>query len=126
MPISYHRAQDIQLLMEDLVKTIPLSYIDPLRVVCYRSKGSRSKRGIARCYSLLKIWQQALGLPSYYIIEVISERYDRMSQEDMVKVMIHELHHIPKTFGGGLRPHAGYVTRRAIDQLYLRYLSNKR
>jgi predicted metallopeptidase len=112
--------------MEDLVKTIPLSYIDPLRVVCYRSKGSRSKRGIARCYSLLKIWQQALGLPSYYIIEVISERYDRMSQEDKVKVMIHELLHIPKTFGGGLRPHAGYVTRRAIDQLYLRYLSNKR
>lgn len=126
MPISYHRAQDIQLLMDDLVKTIPLSYIDPNRVICYRSRGSRSKRGIARCYSLFKIWQQALDLPPYYIIEVISERYDHLPRDDQVKVMIHELLHIPMTFGGGLRPHAGYVTRRAIDHLYYEYLSNKR
>jgi len=112
--------------MVDLVKTIPLSYIDPDRVICYRSRGSRSKRGLARCYSLLKIWQQALGLPPHYIIEVISERYDRLSHDDQVKVMIHELLHIPKTFGGGLRPHTGYITRRAIDQLHYKYLSNKR
>jgi len=125
MPISYTQAQDIQLLMTDLVRTIPMGYIDPDRVACYRSRGSRSKRGIARCYSLLKIWQQALDLPPYYIIEVISERFDHLSQEDKVKVIIHELLHIPKAFGGGLRPHAGYVTRRAIDRLYYSYISNK-
>jgi predicted metallopeptidase len=125
MPISYHRADDIQALAMDLVKSLSLDYIPPERIVCFRSRGSRARRVVARCYSLSKIWQNALGLPSYYIIEVISEHYDGLPEEEKVKVMIHELLHIPKCFGGGLRPHSGCVTRRAVEEKYRRYLSVK-
>jgi predicted metallopeptidase len=125
MPISYHPAEDVQLLVRDVIAGLSLDHIDPNRLYCFRSKGSRSRRGIARCYSLSKIWQKALSIPSYYIIEVISERYDNLSYENKLKVIIHELLHIPKTFGGGLRPHIGCVTRRVVEENYCRFIALK-
>lgn len=123
MPIAYHPAEDVRQNVEDLISSLSLQHIDPSRVVCYRSTGSKSRRIVARCYSLSKIWQDALKLPSHYIIEVISERYDSLPEEERIKVLIHELMHIPKCFGGGLRPHSGCVTRRAVEENYRRYLS---
>jgi len=123
--ISYHTAEDIQAIAKDLIESLSLDYIEPGRLLCYRSRGSRSRRVVARCYSLSKIWQEALELPSYYIVEVISENYDGLPREEKIKVIIHELLHIPKCFGGGLRPHAGCVTRRAVEEKYRRYLTKK-
>jgi predicted metallopeptidase len=125
LQITYSPAEDVQLLVRDLIGSLSLTFIDPDRVLCFRSKGSKSRRIIARCYSLSKIWQKALYLPSFYIIEVISEHYDGLSEEERVKVMIHELMHIPKCFGGGLRPHSGCVTRKAVEENYRRYLAFK-
>lgn len=125
MPISYYPAHDLEVMVREVVKKAGMTYIDPDRVLCFRSRGSRSKRVIARCYSLPKIWQMGLGTPAHYIIEVISERFDRLSREEKVKVVIHELLHIPKTFGGGLRPHRGYVTNRAINEIYGRLMSQQ-
>ncbi|RWX73042.1 MAG: putative metallopeptidase [Candidatus Methanosuratincola verstraetei] len=125
MPISYRPADDLEAMVREVVKKAGMSYIDPDRVLCFRSQGSRSKRVIARCYSLPKIWQMGLNTPAHYIIEVISERFDKLSYEEKVKVVIHELLHIPKTFGGGLRPHRGYVTNRAINEIYGRLISQK-
>jgi len=79
MPITYHPAEDVQSLVREVIERLSLIHIDPNRVFCFRSRGSRSRRGIARCYSLSKIWQKALSIPSYYIVEVISERYDGLS-----------------------------------------------
>ncbi|MEN3006098.1 MAG: putative metallopeptidase [Candidatus Methanosuratincola petrocarbonis] len=125
MPISYRPAHDLETMVREVVKKAGMRYIDPNRVLCFRSQGSRSKRVIARCYSLPKIWQMGLDMPAHYIIEVISERFDRLSYEEKVKVVIHELLHIPKTFGGGLRPHRGYVTNRAINEIYGRLMSQR-
>jgi predicted metallopeptidase len=125
MPISYRPADDLEAMVREVVKKAGMSYIDPDRVLCFRSQGSRSKRVIARCYSLPKIWQMGLNTPAHYIIEVISERFDKLSYEEKVKVVIHELLHIPKTFGGGLHPHRGYVTNRAINEIYGRLISQK-
>lgn len=125
MQITYFPAEDVQLLVKDVIESLSLTFIDPNRVLCFRSKGSKSRRIVARCYSLSKIWQKALYLPSFYIIEVISEHYDDLSEEERVKVMIHELMHVPKCFGGGLRPHSGCVTRRAVEENYRRYLAFK-
>jgi len=111
--------------VEDLIASLSLAHIDPSRVICYRSKGSKSRCVVARCYALSKIWQDALRMPSHYIIEVISEHYDRLPEEERMKILIHELMHIPKCFGGGLRPHGGCVTRRAVEENYRRYLSRK-
>jgi predicted metallopeptidase len=125
LPIAYHPAEDVQRDVTELISSLSLGYIEPSRVICYRSTGSKSRRIVARCYSLSKIWQDALRIPSYYIIEVISEHYDRLPGDEKVKVLIHELMHIPKCFGGGLRPHGGCVTRRAVEENYRRYMSKK-
>jgi predicted metallopeptidase len=125
LPIAYRPAEDVREDMEDLIVSLSLGHIDPSRVICYRSTGSKSRRVVARCYALSKIWQDALKMPSHYIIEVISEHYDRLPEEERMKILIHELMHIPKCFGGGLRPHGGCVTRRAVEENYRRYLSRK-
>jgi predicted metallopeptidase len=126
MPISYGIAKDLHQIVEELIRTLRMQHVASERVICFRSHGSKSRNVIARCYPLSKIWQQALDLPAYYIIEVISERFDPLSQEERIKVMIHELMHIPLCFGGGLRPHKNCVTRRAVEEKYRLYLNAKK
>ena len=67
----------------------------------------------------------ALGLPPAYVIEVLSERYDRLTQEDKEKTVIHELLHIPKGFKGGFRPHEGYISRKRVEDLHKEYTKRK-
>jgi predicted metallopeptidase len=71
------------------------------------------------------MWQEALVRPPAYVIEVISERYDRLSEEEKEKTVIHELLHIPKGFSGGFRPHRGYISRKRVERLH-RTLQEKR
>jgi predicted metallopeptidase len=89
------------------------------RVYCYRSYGSKASNVIARVHSLPKIWQQALSEPAYYAVEVLSEQYDNLPTEEKEKTLIHELLHIPNSFGGGFRHHKDWVTRRRVESLYL-------
>jgi len=107
-----------QALME-IVDRLNMRHIDPERVVCVRSAGSKSRRTLARCHVLPRIMQKSLGLEAHYVIELISEKYDRLSEEEKVKTLIHELLHIPKAFGGGFRHH-DYVNSRTVDGLYER------
>lgn len=57
-------------------------------------------------------------MKSHYAIEVISERFDDLPAAEQEKVLIHELLHIPKSFGGGFRHHKDWVTKRRVDQLH--------
>ena len=57
-------------------------------------------------------------MPPAYVIEVISEIYDKMTYEEKEKTLIHELMHIPGGFSGGFRPHKGYVERKMVDAVY--------
>lgn len=52
-----------------------------------------------------KIWQLALESPPAYCLEVIAERYDKLSKSDQDKVLLHELAHVPKNFSGALVAH---------------------
>ena len=61
----------------------------------------------------------------FYLIEVISERFDKMSEEDREKVIIHELMHIPKAFGGGFIHH-NVVNERNVKKVYQEYLRRKK
>ena len=125
MTLKYLEAPDVKQLVDKIIDSLDLSHVVPRSVHCYRSKGSKSKRIIARIHGFGKIWQKAVGLPPAYIIEVISERYDRLSQEDKEKTLIHELLHIPKGFKGGFRPHKGYISRRRIDSLHREYTKKR-
>ena len=125
MTLKYLEAPDVKKLVDKIVDNLDLSHVVPRSVHCYRSKGSKSKRIIARIHGFGRIWQEALGLPPAYIIEVLSERYDRLSQEDKEKTLIHELLHIPKGFKGGFRPHKGYISRRRVDSLHKEYTKKR-
>ena len=118
MPIRYTEAADVKKLADEIIDRLGLFHVVPQFMFCFRSTGSTSKRTIARIHGLGKIWQEALNLPSSYTIEVISERYDRLSQTGKEKTIIHELLHVPRGFAGGFRPHKGYIDERIVDDLY--------
>ena len=118
MRIKYFEAPDVKKRVEEIVYYLNFFYIDSPFVHCFRSTGSRSKRIIARIHGMGKIWQTALNILPVYIIEVISERYDKLSEDDKDKVLIHELLHIPKGFSGGFRVHKGYVDQKKVENLH--------
>ena len=68
--------------------------------------------------------QKALGIPAFYPLEFISENFDKLSDDDKVKIVIHELMHIPKSFGGGFRHH-DYVCSKNVNKCYKLYKSKK-
>ncbi|MBN1784184.1 MAG: metallopeptidase [Candidatus Bathyarchaeota archaeon] len=123
--MQYHEAPDVKSLANEIIESLDLFYIVAESVYCYRSIGSKSKRIIARIHGFGKIWQRALGLPPSYVIEVLSERYDKLSQEDKEKTVIHELLHIPRGFRGGFRPHKGYISKKKVDKLHKDYTTKK-
>jgi predicted metallopeptidase len=121
LPIKYVEAPDVKFLVDEIIEKLDLSHVVPESVYCYRSKSSKSRRIIARIHGFGKIWQLALGLSPSYVIEVLSERYDKLSQEDKEKTLIHELLHIPRGFKGGFLPHKGNISRQKVDRLHREY-----
>lgn len=125
MGIKYELAKDIMDRIYDIVKILGMDHVKLTSIHAIRSHGSTSPRTIARCHAFSKIWQLALGIDAVYLIEVISEKFDSMSQEDQDKVLIHELMHIPLSFGGGFKHH-DFVTHRNVDKLYEQYAKLKK
>ncbi len=118
MPIKYYDAPEIKKQVEQLAEECEFYHVVPQFVYCVRSRGSKAKRTIARIHGLGKLWQGVLNMPPAYTIEVISEIYDKMSDEDKEKTLVHELMHIPGGFSGGFRPHKGYVERKMVEAVY--------
>ncbi len=125
MSMRYEIAYDVKEMAEDVVKVLEMEHIDLSRVVFIRSFGSSSKRVLARCHGLGKIWQKALGVKPHYIIEVIAENFDKLSHKEKVETVIHELMHIPKSFGGGFRHH-DWVNSRNVKKMTKEYFRRKR
>lgn len=122
--MKYEEAPDLQKRMLEIIELLDMNHIDRDRVVCLRSTGTSTKRTIARCHTLNKVMQKAMGVKSFYTIEFL-ELFERLSYEEQDKVIIHELMHIPKTFGGGFRQH-DYVCDKNIDIFHKQYLARKR
>jgi len=125
MPIEYSEAPDVKKLLDEITESLDFYHVVPQFIYCVRSKGSESRRTVARIHGLGRIWQEALRRPPSYVIEVISERYDRLSQAEKEKTMIHELLHIPRGFTGGFRPHRGYVDRKTVERLHRKLLDQR-
>lgn len=114
--MKYEIAFDLQKRMCEMVRRLNFLHIDCNRVVCVRSFGTKTKRTIARCHALPKVMQMAMEVKAFYVLEFL-ERFDKLSAEEKDMTIIHELMHIPKTFGGGFRHH-DYVCGKNIKKLY--------
>jgi len=120
--LEWHKDTQIQEEMGKIVSSLEMSHVIPERVYCYRTTGSKA-RAYARIWSFPKIFQEALSIESAYVMEIISERYDRLNHEEKTKVIIHELLHIPKNFSGSLLPHKYGHTQidKEVETLYKKY-----
>jgi len=95
-------------------------------VAFLRSTGSNAKYTIARCHALGKAMQIGMGRKKgFYLIEVIHEKFDKLSDEEQIKVIIHELMHIPKSFGGGFIHH-NKVHEKSVKDAYQKYCELKK
>jgi len=126
--MDFDFAPDIQSELTRLVVSLDFSHVKADNLVAFRSHGSKS-RAIARIWSLPRIWQMALKKEAHYCIEVVSERFDKLSFSDKEKVLIHELLHIPKNFSGALLPHkqrGKRIDRRTVDKLHSLLIANRK
>lgn len=122
--MRYENASDLRERMLDIIKTLNLSHIDVDRVECLRSRGSSTRRILARCHTIGKLMQRAMKVDPFYAIEFL-EPFEKLSKEEQDRVIIHELMHIPKTFGGGFRQH-DFVCDDNVDVMYEKFVNLKR
>lgn len=113
--IVWTEAPDVGRKIIKLKSLLELDWLKKDRIICFRSEYANT-RAIARIWGLSRIWQQALEIGPAYVIEVISERYDRLSEHQKDSVLVHELNHIPHNFSGSLMPH----TRRGKSNFHKR------
>lgn len=119
--MKYEFAEDLQKRMEEIVRVLSMSHIDVGRVKCFRSYGSSTKRTLARCHTVGKLMQKTMNVKAHYAIEFL-EKFEKLSSGEQDKVIIHELLHIPKTFGGGFRQH-DYVCEENVDMMHRQFVS---
>ncbi|MEX0920065.1 MAG: putative metallopeptidase [Candidatus Pacearchaeota archaeon] len=117
--MRYEYAPDLQEIAEE-ISMILFPHVKLDRVRCFRSYGSSSRGTIARCHTIGKLMQKAMRVPAHYALEFLSERFDKMDKEEQVKTIIHELMHIPQSFGGGFRHH-DHVCDENIENNYIEY-----
>lgn len=104
--VHFEMADDVKKLIDELIEQLQMEHIQPDRVFCVRSQGSKA-RAYARIWGLSRIFQIAAGYEPTYVIEVLSEHFDDLDHDRKIKVLIHELLHVPKTFSGALLSHKG-------------------
>jgi predicted metallopeptidase len=121
--MKYFYALDLQKKAEEIAKIL-FPHIDISRIKCFRSRGTSSRGTIARCHTMGKLMQLATGTNAFYALEFLAERFDKLSQEEQTKVIIHELMHIPKAFGGGFKHH-NFVTEKNVEKFYEIYKKGK-
>jgi len=112
--------------IKEMISALGMVHISPERVKCIRSRGTKSKRTLARIHTISKAVQNGLGIKPHYVIEIVSENFDPLSPEEKTKTLLHELMHIPRSFGGGFRHHRPHVNKRAVSKMYKKYLNAKK
>lgn len=91
-------------LLRETIKEAGVDWVKASRIFTFRSVNANT-RAYARIWGLSRIWQKALKVEPAYILEIISEKFNRLSEHDKSKVLLHEITHIPKNFSGALVPH---------------------
>ncbi len=103
---------------KEIAKKLELDHVDLDRVSVLKSEGSKSRRTIARIHTIGKVMQLGMQQKPFYTIELLSEKFDNQPEEEKTKTIIHELLHIPKSFGGGFRHHKDHVNHSTVEAAY--------
>lgn len=126
--VNWQPSNEVKKRLIRLIDQLNINWVKKADIYAYSSTGS-STRAYARIWGLGRIWQLALKEKPAYVIEVISERFDKLSEKQKDEVLLHELTHIPKNFSGALIPH----TRRKkgsfhdkLKKIYEDYRSARR
>ncbi len=123
MPIKYFPAPDIEQAAREICAAAQIER-DFSRVHFVRSRGSSARRTLARCHTIPRIIQSALSMKAHYVVEVISEHFDRLDETEQVKTIIHEIMHIPEGMRGGFRQH-DFVCRKNVENVYRNYARSR-
>jgi predicted metallopeptidase len=102
--LDWKYASDIKKRTLHLIKSLKMDWININKIYFLRSNNSKAKAH-ARIWGLSRVWQMVLKQKPVYIIEVLSEKFDNLTEVEKNKVLLHELTHIPKNFSGSLLPH---------------------
>lgn len=120
--MKYFPAPEIKKQIVMLVKELGFSHVDPRFVHCIRSFDAKT-RAYARIWGMAPLFKEVVGIQPNYIIEVNAKRFDKLSEREKMKTLIHELMHIPKTFSGALLPHSGRyhsINDREVERILRR------
>ena len=124
--IKYFQAPDIKKTSEEVVNLLKWDHVLLDNVAFIRSFGSKAERTIARCHALGKAMQIGMGRKKgFYLIEVISEQFDKLPDDEKTRVIIHELMHIPKSFGGGFIHH-NKVHNKSVEKVFNQFRALKK
>ncbi|MBW7960233.1 hypothetical protein B6D29_02150 [Microgenomates bacterium UTCPR1] len=104
--MKYKLAPEIKKQIKTLVKQLNFTHIKVNNIHCIRSYDAKT-RAYARIWGMSRLFKEVAGLQPHYIIEVNAKKYDKLSEREKIKTLIHELMHIPKTFSGALLSHRG-------------------
>lgn len=104
--MKYAPAPEIKKKIEVLVDRLNFTHVKVKNIHCIRSFDAKT-RAYARIWGMSRLFKEVVGLEPNYIIEVIAKRFDKLSEREQIKTLIHELMHIPKTFSGALLSHRG-------------------
>lgn len=108
--MQYQKAPEIKKTIVQLINRLNMDYIKTSNIHCIRSFDAKT-RAYARIWGMAKLFKEVAGLEPHYIIEVNARRFDKLTEREQIKTLIHELMHIPKTFSGALLPHRGRYHR---------------
>jgi len=104
--MRYEIAPEIKQQIDILITKLELNHMKKENIHCIRSFDAKT-RAYARIWGMSRLFKEVAGLEPHYIIEIISKKFDKLSERDKTKTLIHELMHIPKTFSGALLSHRG-------------------
>lgn len=97
-------APDVEALAKLIVDEGVVQHVDLNRVRFIRSFNARF-RSYARIFGLSRPIREALKTNVCYVVEVNAELFDRLPSAEKIRVVIHELTHIPNGCNGSLRSH---------------------
>ena len=118
--MKYAYSEEWTTIAKQISTQLGLNYVNLDRISVIESQGSKTKRTIARIHTLGKVMQLGMEVDAFYTIELLREKFYTQNREEQIKTIIHELLHIPASFGGGFRHHKLHVNIATVEAQYIK------